>query len=425
MTDLKEDFKKWLVDTKKVKNNTANTYISHIVSAYKKNFDSSDWKSLSENIIPLLVKYCELAHKEYFIDRITIWHALDYFAEVIGFINSTKLLKEDTNQTVKLYLYCYEGDFYIDSVNLENLLDYMKIFTSFCYSQGSNQNNLKPRKANTFLSKIEKIIAANNLSASSIYDSALHIIYEEKSVRLQKTALSLYCTFLYDTFHNPQYDYQNNTMVCYISLENPKSKIGGNYEIDQNLTGSQPLQIRIKDTSRTYEYEYEEVPDYILIVPDFVHIFNLDKKTVRKYFQETSTIDKIKAREITNINSSSTFLRTYFSIKDTNRYLAEHYHSIHKRTKSSDNAKNLNAYDDWLNRTEATDLLEISHNNFHTRVKPSNCSYLNYIDNPQYPAEDKKQYKYRRYYKPDLLNLKSSRLVKCAQSKKLKYKAKN
>ena len=428
MTDLKENFRKWL--SKKHKDSTVNTYIRRIIAVYKKNFVQENFHFsnnylgiLTENLIPLLVKSYEFSNKEYYIDRVTIWHALDYFSRIFEAINTSKHL--NNNQTVKLYFYCYEGDFQIDSVSFENLRDYVQLFNSFCYKRDKQSIHLSSEEIRNFLRKIKKIIAENNIKDSSVYDSALHIIYPYRSARLEKTALTHYCSFLYNQTGLAQYDYQNNLMVTYILIENPNSKIGGNYKIDQNLTGETPLQIKLKDDERVYNHDNKEKPSFVLIIADLVHIFNLDKKTVSKYFLGNNTINQTEGSEISNIDRKNTVLRTYFCIDSTNSYLERHYHSIHKKINTpTNNDKNLDAYKDWVNRQDATDFLEISHNCFHTLVKPNNCSYLNYIDDPRYPAEDKKQYKYRKYYKPDLEYLKNTRLFRDAQNKKIKYQSK-
>ena len=237
MTDLKENFRKWL--SEKHKDSTVNTYIRRIIAVYKKNFVQENFHFsnnylgiLTENLIPLLVKSYEFSNKEYYIDRVTIWHALDYFSRIFEAINTSKHL--NNNQTVKLYFYCYEGDFQIDSVSFENLRDYVQLFNSFCYKRDKQSIHLSSEEIRNFLRKIKKIIAENNIKDSSVYDSALHIIYPYRSARLEKTALTHYCSFLYNQTGLAQYDYQNNLMVTYILIENPNSKSGGNYKIDQN-----------------------------------------------------------------------------------------------------------------------------------------------------------------------------------------------
>lgn len=161
MTDLKENFRKWL--SEKHKDSTVNTYIRRIIAVYKKNFVQENFHFsnnylgiLTENLIPLLVKSYEFSNKEYYIDRVTIWHALDYFSRIFEAINTSKHL--NNNQTVKLYFYCYEGDFQIDSVSFENLRDYVQLFNSFCYKRDKQSIHLSSEEIRNFLRKIKKLL---------------------------------------------------------------------------------------------------------------------------------------------------------------------------------------------------------------------------------------------------------------------------
>ncbi len=164
MVDLKTDFRNWLVNVKKLKQPTAQVYVGQLTNIYKENFSKNDfyltahdWNILNENLLPLLIKYYEFSNKEYFLDRVTIWHALDYFSQVIGYINSSKQLTKDNNQTVKLYFYCYEGDFYIDSVNFESLEDYVHHFNSFCYRRSDVFDKPSTQEIRSFLNKIREV----------------------------------------------------------------------------------------------------------------------------------------------------------------------------------------------------------------------------------------------------------------------------
>lgn len=87
MIDLEENFRKWL--SEKHKSSTVNAYIRRIIAVYKKNFVQENFHFsnnylgiLTENLMPLLVKSYEFSNKEYYIDRVTIWHALDYFSRI-------------------------------------------------------------------------------------------------------------------------------------------------------------------------------------------------------------------------------------------------------------------------------------------------------------------------------------------------------
>ncbi len=418
MTDLRQDFRNWLVNIKEYKESTADTYIRLINNICKNDLDNN-WHDLSENIIPLLIKYHELANKEYYIDRVTIWHTLDYFLQLDTLLNPLKKTRKDVKSIVKLYLCCYEGDFFIDAVDLKNILAYVHLFNSFCYRQHQELQQFSWKEHQDFFRKIETIISEQHINRSSVYDSALHIVYERNGVNRVKNALSHYCNFLYNQTGKALYDYKNNLMLAYITIENPHNRIGGNYKIKCPLTGEQPLQIELKDNTRVYNHDENDVPSFVLILKDLEHIFNLDKKTIKKYFLNNGPINRTKGCEIKNIDRQNTVLRTYFCIDSVNTYLAQHHHPV--KSKNVDVDYTLKGYEHWITRKEATDLLEISHNSFHTLVKPTNCSYLNYVDNGLCSSKDNKSYKYHRYYKPDLTCLKTRHLITSAKDRKLKY----
>lgn len=395
MANLKEDFKRWLRQYE-FKKSTIDNHIRKVISAYKQNtslntfyLSKYDLDFLTETTLRLLIKYAELANKEYYIDRMTIIHALRYFSQVTKYIYSDRYINSENSKTVKLYLYCYEGEFYLDTVDLENIFDFVSLFNAHCFHRNNQDILIDYKKVGNFSEKLEKIVSENFISQSSLYDSALHIVYDEKDSSRTKTSLSYYCNFLYDTTKNTRYDLKNNEMYAHTSVENPNKRIGGNYIIKQALTGEQPLQIKISDKDRTYNYTdptityYEdEEADFVLIPKDLEYIFKLDKDTISQYFKKQEKISQTQGYETQNYRS--TILRTYFSIKSANHYLAIHHHSIKHKHENVDYT--CVGYKHWITRAEATNELKISHNAFHNLVKPSNCSYINYIE--EFTAKD-------------------------------------
>ena len=85
MSDIKSDFKKWLQEH--FNKSTAYSYYGLVQKIFNKNFGiSQDWQLYSDSIMPLLARYFEFANREYKLDRVTIWYALDYFDEILKFI---------------------------------------------------------------------------------------------------------------------------------------------------------------------------------------------------------------------------------------------------------------------------------------------------------------------------------------------------
>lgn len=113
MADLRKDFKNWLLTVKKYKETTADRYIGRISSVYKKNFainkhsmERDDWRILSENILLLLSKYYELSNKDYYVDRVTIIYALEYFNKISDFLYSANPAISDD---IAKYIYLMVG----------------------------------------------------------------------------------------------------------------------------------------------------------------------------------------------------------------------------------------------------------------------------------------------------------------------------
>lgn len=178
MANLKEDFKRWLRQYE-FKKSTIDNHIRKVISAYKQNtslntfyLSKYDLDFLTETTLRLLIKYAELANKEYYIDRMTIIHALRYFSQVTKYIYSDRYINSENSKTVKLYLYCYEGEFYLDTVDLENIFDFVSLFNAHCFHRNNQDILIDYKKVGNFSEKLEKIVSENFISQSSLYDSS-------------------------------------------------------------------------------------------------------------------------------------------------------------------------------------------------------------------------------------------------------------
>lgn len=383
MIGLEENFRKWLSENRK--DSTIDTYIRRIITLCKKNFVQENFHFnnnylgfLAENLMPLLIKSYELSNKEYYIDRVTIWHALDYFSRIFEAINTSRHL--NNNQTVKLYFYCYEGDFQIDSVSFENLRDYVQLFNSFCYKRDRQSIHPFSEEIQNFLSKIEKIIAENHIKISSVYDAALHIIYPYQSAKLEKTALVHYCNFLYTQTRSTQYDYRSNTFINLVRTQNP-AKEPKNYDIVHEVTGNRPMEIAVK-TDLALRYDD---PEYTLTIRNLAEIFNIS---------ETSGINLLEKYK--KSYPHKTVLQSYYSISATNECLKQYYYKILKP--HSDVNYEKKGYINWCNRKTALAILNIRQKAFYSHIGETSelmknwrsCSHIEY--SPQAP----------QYYIPDL-----------------------
>lgn len=101
MADLKDNFREWLIQ-QGAKPGTITSYLSRLQKISHQN-----WDMLTINIIPLLVQYYELANKEYYLDRVTILQALEYFNTISDNIYKT------TKSDIKLSLFDGQKDYFI------------------------------------------------------------------------------------------------------------------------------------------------------------------------------------------------------------------------------------------------------------------------------------------------------------------------
>lgn len=138
MADLRKDFKNWLLTVKKYKETTADRYIGRISSVYKKNFainkhsmERDDWRILSENILLLLSKYYELSNKDYYVDRVTIIYALEYFNKISDFLYSANPAISD--DIAKIYLFDGRDDYFFISTSVKTLFIYLYFINIYLY----------------------------------------------------------------------------------------------------------------------------------------------------------------------------------------------------------------------------------------------------------------------------------------------------
>lgn len=106
MADLKDNFREWLIQ-QGAKPGTITSYLSRLQKISHQN-----WDMLTINIIPLLVLYYELANKEYYLDRVTILQALEYFNTISDNIYKT------TKSDIKLSLFDGQKDYFICDIVL-------------------------------------------------------------------------------------------------------------------------------------------------------------------------------------------------------------------------------------------------------------------------------------------------------------------
>lgn len=356
MNDLKIGFKKWLQEN--FSKSTAYGSFSLVQKIFDKNFENSEnWQEQSESIMPLLARYFEFANREYYLDRVTVWYALDYFDELTEFIYAKKLSTHEL--PVSLYLYDGKKDYFICKVPLYRLSDHLKYLSAMVYEYNIS-SNLDDREPFDILLPLPEIY--DNIKPLDVKDTAIHIVYENTNNSAEKAALTKYCDFLYLTTKNPTFDYKNNPTVNMATKKNPKIKVH-NYKEIAPITGMTPRKImpdkkKKRETPIGFVYSTEDIASIFDI--DFNTAINLMDRYGKKY-KITTVID------------------SYYSVVKTDECLQEchHFKDKQKNEKYSDVDYMVEGYEQWYTREDALEALGIKKAAFYSHIAKK-CLYIDY-----------------------------------------------
>ena len=366
MADLKENFKKWLFQ-QGTKPGTITSYLSRLQKIADK-----DWNNLTSNIIPFLVKYYELANKEYYLDRVTILQALEYFNTISD--NIYKNTNVTTESDIKLSLFDGEENYFVCNTNFKALYDDLWLINRHLYE--SNDTLESKHNSNIDLAKLYPLILEIKENYhEDIKRIAVHIVYNNKGVQDRKTALTKYCNFLYATYKTANYDCKTNLALLEVQNKNPNKTIDGNYEIIQQISGQNPLQIKSINECKRLDI------NFTLTKKDLSQIFNLDKDTVTKLIANAKLINNLTAKYDEDdyilaqnlvkyctkkdiIVEFETELRTYYNDNNINDYLKNHHH-YHNNSKLQAINYAKETYKYWCNRKEALKILGIKKEAFY------------------------------------------------------------
>lgn len=151
--------------------------------------ERNDWHSLSENILSLLNKYYELSNKDYYVDRVTIIYALEYFNKISDFLYSGNPAISD--DIAKIYLFDGRDDYFFTSTSVKTLSIYLYFINLYLYEstyQPVSEHIFPsvPLEVITKLSELPKAIPATDSKKL-----AVHIVYDKKTSKIQKLCYQL------------------------------------------------------------------------------------------------------------------------------------------------------------------------------------------------------------------------------------------
>ncbi len=372
MSDIKSDFREWL--QKNFSKSTASSYYGLVQKIFNKNFgDNQDWQQYSQSIMPLLVRYFEFANREYYLDRVTIWYALDYFKKIVGYIQSghLKSIKSD----VDIYIFNGDKNYFVCSTSMTELYNNVVFIQRYLFE---STDNLQYDDENISVDTLKLVILLENIKKTGKLqnprDAAIYIAYNNPNNSAEKTALSRYSDFLYALTTNSAFDYKANTFVYMATTKSPKNYISGFIEVEP-ITGEHARSIRPNPEAK----RYTDV-GYVYSTRDLANIFNIDFKTASDLMMKFGIENKI-----------TTTRDGYYNAEITHKILKVHHHYKDKKQDEiySDVDYTKQGYEQWETRKEAMKRLGIKKQAFYVHVAKK-CLYTDYAEGAP------------RYYIPEL-----------------------
>lgn len=418
MNEMMDRFQTWLLKqglaekTKSGKLGTVATYIDSINRICKERFSEDfnkknpdkSWQLLSAEVISTAAKYQELSHKDYMLDNVVVWYAIDYFEKIINFIYKKNW---EEQPEVSLYLFYDEVDYFIKSIRLQDLSEYTQYFATFCFNRKFRPKKINPDHFDEFKEIVDKIIWTNHIK--EVQNVGFHIVYKQSGINNKKSAINHF----YNCFIDSSSQCSLAIQAVMPILQVPFVREYEAFEITQAITGEHPLQIMPNKYGPFYG------DDEILRKGDLITIFGLNPKTVQNSLLKTE-----------QINSKKKAGKLYFSWTDVNKYLETHYHKAVKKYTDVDYklSGQSKIYDYWVDKNTARqDYLGIGKNAFYTYVNPRresdeknkrgynknkidpekiNCPYIDYVEG------------HFKYYVPALEHLKTEKRIHDTASRK-------
>lgn len=372
MSDIKSDFREWLQE--RFSKSTAYSYYGLVQKIFDKNFgDNNDWQQYSQYIMPLLVRYFEFANREYYLDRVTIWYALDYFKKIDDYIQSGHL--KSTKPDVDIYIFDGDKNYFVCSTGMNELYDNIAFIQRYLFE---STDKLPYNSENVSADAAKLVILLLNIKGTTKLDdlknAAIHIVYNNENNSAEKTALSRYSDFLYALTTNPAFDYKANPFVYMATTKSPKNYVSGFIEVEP-ITGEHARSIRPNPEAK----RHTDI-GYVYSTNDLANIFNVDFNTASNLMTKFGTENKI-----------TTTSNGYYNADITHKILKAHHHYKDKRQdevySGVDYTKQ--GYKQWGTRKEAMKRLGIKKQAFYTHVAEK-CLYTDYAQGAP------------RYYLPEL-----------------------
>ena len=279
MSDIKSDFKKWLIKDKKYKASTTKQFteaINKVCKSFLGRCTDEHWNTLAQNIVPILVYYSECNNHEYYISADETDILEKYFDDqVLRYLRPNTSYIKNIFPNMHLNFIYNAKECYISEISL-NLASTSITAFRFIINQIS-QNDLKvddlPNlytlarlqgvvidELSVFFDKITAIISDNPEANKSC--AYLHLQYTEKPSKQITKVLWLFYEYINENVPplKPSlgYDDLKNLIVCINKSHNSLMKI----ITTVSWTGNQAKEIKANNGKGTlYPYEVQEALD--------------------------------------------------------------------------------------------------------------------------------------------------------------------
>lgn len=276
MSDIKSDFREWLIKDKKYKASTTKQFteaINKVCKSFLGRCTDEHWHTLAQNIVPILVYYSECNNHEYYISAYETDILEKYFNDqVLRYLRPNTSYIKNIFPNMHLNFIYNTKECYISEVSL-NLASTSITAFRFIINQIS-QNDLKvddlPNlytlarlqgvvidELSVFFDKITAIISDNPEANKSC--AYLHLQYTEKPSKQITKALWLFYEYINtkELTKKPSlgYDELKNLIVCINNAHDGLMKIITTVA----WTGNQAKEITVHHgRSALYPYEVQE-----------------------------------------------------------------------------------------------------------------------------------------------------------------------
>jgi hypothetical protein len=379
MSDIKSDFKKWLIENKKYKASTSKQFVGSANKVCQSFFNGNTdehWNTLAQNIVPILVYYNECNNHEYYISADETSTLEKHFKDnVLLYLRPDTSYNKDIFLKVQLSFIYNAKEYIISEIPLNLVTTHIRAFQFIInqirqstlkvdalpnlYALAKTQN-VFTGDLSVFFNKITDIISDNSEANKSC--AYLHLQYTEKPSKQITKALWLFYEYINEKVPplKPSlgYDELKNLIICINNAHDGLMKIITTVA----WAGDKAKEIQANNGKGTlYPYEVQEALD---LSPTLFR--NMVKQGILKPTKE-------KGR--------------YYKYSDINNLLKNALHQVTYPGVDYDKQKCKSLKDKpkrWCTREEAAEILKCKVTTVDSYKKNNLLTYIEFVPNTKY-----------------------------------------